>query len=132
MLLPEDNPGGGEKWMTIARALPLILLVAGTQPALGETISADIALKRYRDQFQTLDRVDCPRSEEIVVCGWRKRELKAVPYDREGEPVHLLPGEPPGGGGSLGQMCTWNCVEPPKGGIMNIVKGIGALFGHDN
>jgi hypothetical protein len=116
-------------WMRALRAVPLLVLAAS--PAGAETTTAEAALKRYREQFQSIDAIDCPRGEDIVVCGRRKAELKAAPYLPEpGDRVRLLPGEPPRGG--FAPLCTWNCVEPPKGGIGNIIKGMKQLLGKND
>jgi hypothetical protein len=114
--------------MSLLRAVPLLVLAAS--PAAAETTTAEAALRRYGEQFQ-IGAIDCPRGEDIVVCGWHKKELKAAPYVSEpGDRVRLLPGEAPGGG--FAPLCTWNCVEPPKGGIRNIIKGVGHLLGRDD
>jgi hypothetical protein len=120
--------GRGDVYVAFAR--PALLALAAS-PAGAETTTAEAALKRYREHFQTIDAMDCPRGEDIVVCGRRKAELKSLPYTPEpGGHVRLLPGEPPGAG--FAPLCTWDCVEPPKGGIRNIVKGIGHLLGKDD
>src|SRR4051812_9232208 len=107
------------------RAMPLIVLATGSA-VRAETITADSALKRYRSLFPSVAEVDCPRaSDTIVVCGHSGPDPNRppIPYQPQpGDTVRLLPGEPPRAG--FAPLCTWDCVEPPKGGIGNIVKGI--------
>jgi hypothetical protein len=124
---------GREKNMPMPGALPLLLLATGSAPATAQPITAEQALKRYREQFRSVPEMDCPRDNtEIVVCGRGGRD-RPPPYPREeGATVRLLPGEPPGAAAALGagNMCFRNC-EPPVGNIRNIIKGIGHLLGRD-
>jgi hypothetical protein len=113
----------------------LLLLLPLSSPAFADGITAETALNRYHDQFKPVSELACPRdSEDIVVCGRNIGSGLRIPYAREeGEPVRLLPGEPPSAAASLGadRMCMRYC-EPPNGSILNVIKGIGALLGKDD
>jgi hypothetical protein len=122
--------------MAITSLAPLLFLAGpmATAPAL----TAEQALKRYRDHFLTVSELDCPRgSADIVVCGRTGREpdRPPIPYQmKPGDRVRLLPGEPPGASAALasGRMCVRDCPEPIEGSIRNVVKTIGHLLGTDD
>jgi len=113
------------------------ILLALPSPAFCDAITAEQALKRYRDQFKPVSLLACPRdSEEIVVCARTGRDpnRSPIPYvPQPGDPVRLLPGEPPSAAAALNaeHICIREC-EPAVGSIRNVIKGIGALLGKDD
>jgi hypothetical protein len=123
--------------MSITSVLPIVLLAAAGSPTHMQPITAEQALKRYRERFTTVQEMDCPRaSGDIVVCGRSGRDpnRSPLPYSPQpGDRVRLLPGEPPSASAALGadRMCFHDCPEPPKGGILNVVKGVAHILGKD-
>ena len=114
--------------MAFAVLAPLFLLAA---VETRHELTADEAMRNYHAMLKPVRALDCPRDEEIVVCGRKGPDPNRppIPYERKpGDHVRLLPGEAPRPGG---QMCTWDCKEPAVGNVRNIVKGIAHLFGKE-
>jgi hypothetical protein len=118
--------------MTLSRALPLFLIAAGAGPAEADPITAEAAFKHYREQFQTLRELDCPRGDEIIVCGRSTGNGLRIPYGpTPGEPVHLVAGEPPSGRNNLGiSECVRSCPQPLQVDLIGAARTAGKVIGH--
>ena len=116
--------------MAFAVLAPLFLLAA---VETRHELTADEAMRNYHAMLKPVRALDCPRDEEIVVCGRKGPDPNRppIPYEREpGESLHLIPGEPPNA--DPGSPCLYTCPVAPPGGIRNMVKGIIHLLGKDD
>jgi hypothetical protein len=76
-----------------ALAAALLLAAGAAETAEAQSVTAEQAVKNYREQFKSVDELDCPtpsEPDEIVVCG-RPPGTKG-PYELP-LPVERVPGE---------------------------------------
>jgi hypothetical protein len=110
--------------------IALLLLIGLAAPAgAAEPVTAQQALENYREKFESVDAIDCPKDrdpDEIVVCGrggGPDPNRLPLPSAEPGDRVRLLPGEPPSAVAALNAGSTGCSTVGPNqscGGGMNL------------
>ena len=124
-----------ERWLRPARctrtATTLVVataaLVSAGPAAAAETVTAEQAIERYREQYKPVAELDCPTPsdpEEIVVCGRAgQRDPNRLPFDPPRTPGERLPGEAPSGMDAMNaDACLRLCHQPLKLDLIKAVK----------
>jgi hypothetical protein len=119
------------------RAAGLLLLGWATAGTAAGPVTADQAMARYREAFQPVEALRCPRGaegDEIIVCGRREGpdpNRLPLPVEREpGERVHLLPGEPPSASVALARTDRSACeAAGPNHSCGGSISLLSILFG---
>jgi hypothetical protein len=119
-----------------ASAMAAAILVSSPATA-APPVTAEEALAKYQDSFETSAGIDCRRdteSEEIVVCGRSGRpDPNRVPFPNEREPgatVRLLPGEPSSSVAAMSAGAGMNCSasnNPRCNGGLDLFRVAGVL-----
>jgi hypothetical protein len=117
--------------MTMTALAPLLLLAAADP---GHLLTADEAMQNYRERLKPVRALDCPRDEEIVVCGRKGADPNRppLPYPRDPGAAVRLPGEGPTGTEAFGaeQLCFHLCEQPLKVNLIGAARVVGKTINH--
>jgi hypothetical protein len=117
-----------------ARFVPGLALLAIVAPAdaaraAAAPVTAEQALENYREKFESVDEIGCPRKrspDEIVVCGQRDGpDPNRLPLPVAREPGKPVPGEPIGGAAFT---CLKSCYQPVNVNLISAAKTGGRII----
>ena len=114
------------------RTVPILILAAANLASAGpaaatKTLTAEQAIERYREQYESVAELDCPTSsdpDEIVVCGRvGQRDPNRLPFDPPRTPGAHLPGEGPSGMDAMNaDACLRLCPQPVRVDLIKAFK----------
>jgi hypothetical protein len=101
--------------------------VSHASAAAAETLTAEQAIERFRDQYVPVAELDCPAPsdpEEIVVCGRAgQRDPNRLHFDPPRTPGQRRPGEAPSGIDAMNaDACLRLCPQPLELDLIEAVK----------
>jgi hypothetical protein len=114
-------------------ALAFLFAAAGSPASAQRPVTAEQAMKDYREKFTPTAILDCPRDrDQIVVCGKRPEvDPNRPPLPVERQAGSFIPGEPRG----MGPDCHSRCPQPLRIDIMKaapaVVEGIKKILDPD-
>ena len=114
--------------------LLLIGLAAPTAAAAAEPVTAEQAIERYRQTFEPVAEIDCPKPkspDEIIVCGRTGApEPYRLPLPAEPLPGDRVFGEPVTAVAAMGSRETCSTVGPNQncGGGLPIIPIVATLL----
>src|SRR5688572_15961903 len=116
----------GKMRTAVMTMLVAAALVSHAPAAAAETLTAEQAIERYRDQYQPVAELDCPTPsdpDEIVVCGRAgQRDPNRLPFDPPRTPGERLHGEAPSGMDAMNaDACLRLCPQPLK---LDLIKAV--------
>lgn len=135
----------------MARAFLLLIGIAAAPAAAADlpaasTVTADAAMARYRERFEPVAAIDCPKPadpDEIIVCGRTGGpDPNRLPLPVEPMPGDRVGGEPVTAVAAMGPLHECTTVGPSRSGctgalpvipmIMTAVKVAVKLIRHDD